>query len=287
MFRSTFQSGVISMLSAYGTDPLQLWDIYLDDSNPEKEKNGFIRRIMDHNINPKNETESRRSDSIDDSKDERVVQGPFIEILGSSLPQNFIICPPKRDASESRPSLGITLSHLHIVIKIPSQSHFSFEVTILDDKQIIRRFRASTYQSTTVVKPDLCTFPLKLERKPRRLVRDALLLPDKQHGKFDSRDNQNKILEWGINQYNPQYTQSEDHASGSEDDMISCWNRISLPLVEYTRRAYGTKYLETMWIQIHSTCQLKRIYFTENEMNGDDMLPEEFRLYQHDKGYLS
>ncbi len=237
---------------------------------------------MDHNVNPKNnETDIRRNNSLDDSNDQDVVQGPFIELSGSSLPKNFIICPPKRmNSLDSRPSLGINLSYLYLVIKIPSNFHFSFEVTILDDRQITRRFRASTYQSTTVIEPDLCTFPLKLERRTRRPVRDAFLMPDNQQGKTDSMSNSNQFLGWESDEYNPQYTQREHHASGSEDDLTSCWNRISLPLVEYTRRAYGTKYLETVSVQIHSTCHVKRVYFTEYEMNGDDMLPDEFRLYQ-------
>jgi Protein of unknown function (DUF667) len=41
--------------------------------------------------------------------------------------------------------------------------YFSFEVTILDDKNVRRRFRASNYQSETRVKPFICTMPMKLD----------------------------------------------------------------------------------------------------------------------------
>lgn len=34
---------------------------------------------------------------------------------------------------------------------------------ILDDKGIKRRFRASNYQTTTKVKPFICTMPMKLD----------------------------------------------------------------------------------------------------------------------------
>lgn len=37
--------------------------------------------------------------------------------------------------------------------------------------------------------------------------------------------------------------------------------------MEYTRRAYGTKFVETVWVRIHANCRLKRVYFAEREMN--------------------
>lgn len=36
-------------------------------------------------------------------------------------------------------------------------------MTILDDKNVRRRFRASNYQSETRVKPFICTMPMKLD----------------------------------------------------------------------------------------------------------------------------
>lgn len=41
--------------------------------------------------------------------------------------------------------------------------YFTFEVTILDDKNVRRRFRASNYQSATRVKPFICTMPMRLD----------------------------------------------------------------------------------------------------------------------------
>jgi hypothetical protein len=117
------------------------------------------------------------------------VGGSSIEITGSRLSRNYITCPPISKKSDTatttttttRPSLGITLPYLYLTVRMPTlQSDFSFEVTILDDKRMIRRFRASTYQSTTVIKPDICAMPLRLERQRRQLARDALLLPAKK-----------------------------------------------------------------------------------------------------------
>lgn len=41
--------------------------------------------------------------------------------------------------------------------------YMSFEVTIMDDKGVKRRFRASNFQSATRVKPYICTMPLRLD----------------------------------------------------------------------------------------------------------------------------
>ena len=43
------------------------------------------------------------------------------------------------------------------------KKYFSFEVHIQDDKNVRRRFRASNYQSTTRVKPFICTMPMRLD----------------------------------------------------------------------------------------------------------------------------
>ena len=55
------------------------------------------------------------------------------------------------------------------------KKYFTFEVTVLDDKEVRRRFRASNYQSTTRwvkvdstcavarVKPFICTMPMRLD----------------------------------------------------------------------------------------------------------------------------
>lgn len=40
------------------------------------------------------------------------------------------------------------------------KKYFTFEVQVLDDKNVRRRFRASNYQSMTRVKPFICTMPM-------------------------------------------------------------------------------------------------------------------------------
>lgn len=41
------------------------------------------------------------------------------------------------------------------------------------------------------------------------------------------------------------------------------WNQIQFNLADFTRRAYGTNYVETVRIQIHANVRIRRIYFSD------------------------
>lgn len=101
------------------------------------------------------------------------------------------------------------------------KKYFTFEVTVLDDKGVRRRFRASNYQSTTRVKPFICTMPMRLD---------------------------------------------------------DGWNQIQFNLSDFTRRAYGTNYIETLRVQIHANCRIRRIYFSDR-LYSEEELPPEFKLF--------
>jgi len=76
--------------------------------------------------------------------------------LSPSFLYLFLSCvDPKR-------TLGIKLPFLVMIIK-NLKKYFTFEVQVLDDKNVRRRFRASNYQSTTRVKPFICTMPMRLD----------------------------------------------------------------------------------------------------------------------------
>ena len=99
---------------------------------------------------------------------------------------------------------------------------FTFRFTqVLDDKNVRRRFRASNYQSTTRVKPFICTMPMRLD---------------------------------------------------------DGWNQIQFNLADFTRRAYGTNYVETLRVQIHANCRIRRVYFSDR-LYSEEELPAEFKLY--------
>jgi len=184
MFRNTFQSGFLSILYSIGSKPLQIWDATV--------RNGHIKRITDPDI-----------------------QSSVLEIMGTNVSTNYIVCP-----AESKKTLGIKLPFLVMILK-NLKKYFTFEVQVLDDKNVRRRFRASNYQSNTRVKPFICTMPMRLD---------------------------------------------------------DGWNQIQFNLSDFTRRAYGTNYIETLRVQIHANCRIRRIYFSDR-LYSEEELPPEFKLF--------
>lgn len=58
----------------------------------------------------------------------------------------------------------------------------------------------------------------------------------------------------------------------------SGWNHVNLNLSEFTRRAYGTNYVETSRVTVNANCRLRRIYFADRQYM-DQELPAEFKLF--------
>lgn len=56
------------------------------------------------------------------------------------------------------------------------------------------------------------------------------------------------------------------------------WNQIQFNLSDFTRRAYGTNYVETLKVSIHANCRIRRIYFSDR-LYSEEELPSEFKLY--------
>ncbi|XP_055850775.1 cilia- and flagella-associated protein 20-like [Episyrphus balteatus] len=55
------------------------------------------------------------------------------------------------------------------------------------------------------------------------------------------------------------------------------WNQIHLNLADFTRRAYGTNYIETVRVQIHANIRIRRIYFTD-KLYAEEDLPNEYKI---------
>jgi hypothetical protein len=68
------------------------------------------------------------------------IQSSVLEICGSNVATTYISCP-----ADPKVVLGIKLPFLVMVVK-NLKKYFTFEVTVLDDKNMHRRFRASNYQ---------------------------------------------------------------------------------------------------------------------------------------------
>ena len=86
-------------------------------ASPPAVRNGHIKRITDTDI-----------------------QSSVLEIMGQNVSTTFITCP-----ADPSKTLGIKLPFLVMIIK-NLKKYFSFEVQVLDDKNVRRRFRASNYQ---------------------------------------------------------------------------------------------------------------------------------------------
>ena len=186
MFRNTFQSGYLSILYGIGSKPLQIWRKNIN--------NGYVKRITDFEM-----------------------QSSVIEICGANVSTCFLTCP-----SNPKQTLGVKMPFLVLLIKY-LKKYFTFEVQVIDDKNVKRRFRASNYQSNTRVKPFICTIPMKLDEG---------------------------------------------------------WNQIHFNLTDFTRRAYGTNYLETLRVQIHANCRIRRIYFTDQLLSSKS-IPAEYRAFSN------
>jgi hypothetical protein len=183
MFKNTLQDSFLTLLYSVGSKPLLIWG--------KNVRNGHIKRITDGDL-----------------------KSLVLELAGTNVATTYITCP-----ADPHKTLAIKLPHLTLVIK-NLKKYLTFEVQVLDDKNVLRRFRVSNYQSTTKVRPFFCVVPMKLNEG---------------------------------------------------------WNKINLNLADFTRRAYGTKYIETIRMQLHANCRIRRIYFTDRVYREEDV-PKDYRL---------
>ncbi|XP_065089923.1 uncharacterized protein LOC135711112 [Ochlerotatus camptorhynchus] len=184
MFRNTYQRGFLTVFSSSGSKPLEIWDVFT--------KNGHSKRVTDEELKLMS-----------------------FELMGVNVATTYMVAPKC-----PCPSLGVKLPFLVLLVK-NLKKFFSFEIQILDDRNTLRRFRASNYQSATRV-DNFCT------------VMPLALTPG--------------------------------------------WNQIQFNLADFTRRAYGTNYIETVRIQIHANVRVKRVYFCDR-LYPDDELPAHLRLH--------
>lgn len=56
------------------------------------------------------------------------------------------------------------------------------------------------------------------------------------------------------------------------------WNQIQFNLADFCRKAYNTGYVETLRIQLHCSCRVRRVYFSDR-LYAEDELPADFKLF--------
>ncbi|EEB11005.1 orf protein, putative [Pediculus humanus corporis] len=156
------------LLQSYNNTPLQHWN--------KRIRSGRVSQIIDQDL-----------------------QSPVLEITSWKSSQTYITSP-----ADPKKTLGIKAPYLHLRVK-NLLKNFLFNVLVLDDRNVKRRFKASTKVKTALSKPYLCKVPLTLD---------------------------------------------------------SGWNEITIPLMEFTKKAYGTKFVEALIVQIHANCRIEKIFFT-------------------------
>lgn len=60
--------------------------------------------------------------------------------------------------------------------------------------------------------------------------------------------------------------------------LVDGWNQVHIDLDDFTQRAFGTNYVETLRVQIHATCRLRRVYFTDQPLISSK-IPPEFKVF--------
>ena len=56
------------------------------------------------------------------------------------------------------------------------------------------------------------------------------------------------------------------------------WNQVQFNLADFTRRAYGTNFVECVKMQLHANCRVRRIFFSD-KLYAEDELPPEYKLF--------
>lgn len=168
-----------------------------------------------------------------------------LELDGNNAATTSVTCPPKRGAE-----LGVTLPHLAFLLRAHAPGKgCSLEVEVRDDRGVRRRIRASTFQPASKVAPGIASLALRLE------------------------DDQSNTQEGG------KEGKSKSSLSLSPSSLSRRWHRVPLDLDALVRRAWGTRYRETLRVTVHACCRLRRVYFSDRGYEGEAALPPEYRLY--------
>ena len=140
MFKNAYQSGFLSILYSIGSKPLQIWD---------KQGNYFGERSAKRAY----QTTHWSRHPVLRSRNHGHQCHHHLHHMSCEIERNARHQTALPSHDHKKCTLAIT----------QLKKYFTFEVQVLDDKNVRRRFRASNYQSTTRVKPFICTMPMRLD----------------------------------------------------------------------------------------------------------------------------
>jgi len=133
-------------------------------------------------------------------------------------------------------------------------------VQVLDDKNVRRRFRASNYQARRP--PSSCPSARRARAHARRAPRPPARARTRRARPLLAQST----------------TRVKPFICTMPMRLDEGWNQIQFNLSDFTRRAYGTNYIETLRVQIHANCRIRRIYFSDR-LYSEEELPPEFKLF--------
>ncbi|KAJ8971692.1 hypothetical protein NQ317_015698 [Molorchus minor] len=254
MFSNAYQSGFISIFYSCGSNPLSLWD--------KQVKNGHIRRVVDDEV-----------------------KSLVLEISGTNVATTYITCP-----IQPRASLGVKLPFLVMVIK-NMKKYFTFEIQILDRlpaKPVLADSKpvgCSPYRPLQVKEAASTTGIEETSTRPRcGCVEETpihFLGQSEAYGRlrYDVSDTNDKDMRRRFRVSNFQSaTKVRPFCTTMPIGLNSGWNQVQFNLADFTKRAYGSIYMETIRVQIHANVRIRRIYFSDT-LYSDDELPNEFKLF--------
>jgi len=145
VYKNIGQQGFLSVMYAIGQRPLDNWEKQI--------RQGHVKRMTDADI-----------------------RSLVIEILGNNVNTTFITSPPN-----PHQVLGVRLPIMIMVVK-NMKRYFAFEVQILDDTGVRRRFTVSNYQTTTKVTPFTTQMPMRLDEGWNQISMNLAELTRKVYG---------------------------------------------------------------------------------------------------------
>lgn len=93
---------------------------------------------------------------------------------------------------------------------------------------------------------------------------------------IEIRDHENQLRRFQASTFQP-HTRTSMFITQMPLRLDPGWNKIEINLADFTHRAYGTRYVETVSIRINANVRLRRVYFTD-QLYAEEDKPLEYRL---------
>lgn len=93
---------------------------------------------------------------------------------------------------------------------------------------------------------------------------------------IEIRDHENQLRRFQASTFQP-HTRTSMFITQMPLRLDPGWNKIEINLADFTHRAYGTRYVETVSIRINANVRLRRVYFTD-QLYAEEDKPQEYRL---------